>query len=107
VANWHLRELEGSLANAGWRVVDVKKGNGYDVSASWEIERGGKRVVVDFEGLTEHAVALPLEEGYACKVREHPALSLYFGKKPSQSRPRGSWNRKLSAFVVGLGEVES
>ena len=105
MAEWHLRQLESRLLERGWRVTNVRAGDGYGISASWEIERGaGERHVLDFEGLAESGVALPLEEAYGCHVRGATA-GAYFGKRPSDRRPRGSWDDELRALVTSLEEA--
>jgi len=49
VAEWHLRELEEHLQRRGWQVVDVREGDGVQVSATWELERGESRLLLDFK----------------------------------------------------------
>ena len=101
----HLRTLEAALAGRGWRVVAVHPGDGYGVSATWELERGGRAgaLQIDFDGLgPDGDVCRPLEESYGCHVRGHPAGGLYFGRV---NRSRVAWERDLAAFVRSLDNV--
>jgi hypothetical protein len=101
VADWHLRELEDRLAKRGWKILSVHDGDGYRVSASWEIGRGDRRLFLDFQGFDDMAV-LPLERAYAVDVRGHPSCDLYFGKRPTEARPNRSWEEDVTAFVAAL-----
>lgn len=98
----NLRDLERRLVENGWRIVYVLPGDGYGVSGTWEIQRGSdERWFIDFDGLTEEGVARPMEEAYGCTVRG-TRLDAYFGRQPSDRRPRGSWEREAAALVAGL-----
>jgi hypothetical protein len=79
----------------------VHPGNGYRVSATWEIRRGGQpSLFLDFDGMApEGDSCLPLEESYGCQVRGREILSLYF-RRVKRSRVR--WEADLAAFVVAL-----
>jgi hypothetical protein len=101
VAEWHLQQLESQLVKHGWRIAEIHGGDGYRVSATWEIVRGDARVLLDFEGLDD-MMTLPLEDAYAVHVRDGERLGLYFGKKPSEARPNRSWDDDLLAFVAAL-----
>ena len=101
----HLRALEAALASRGWRVVAVYPGDGYGVSATWELKRGGREgaLHIDFDGLgPDGDVCLPLEESYGCHARGHPAGGLYFGRV---NGGRAAWERGLAAFVQSLDNV--
>jgi hypothetical protein len=105
VADWHLRDLERRLVEHGWRVVNVLPGDRYRVSGTWEIARGaGETLSLDFEGLTEHGVALPIEKAYGCEVRG-TLHGVGFGKRPGSGRPRGSWEQQAAGFVAGLEQL--
>jgi hypothetical protein len=101
MAEWHLRELEEQLARRGWRVAAIHEGPAHGFSASWEIERDGRCLLLDFEGLDD-LVTLPVEQAYAVEVRGHATHDLYFGKKSTSARPNRSWQRDLLAFVAAL-----
>jgi hypothetical protein len=69
VAEWHLRELEEHLQRRGWQAVDVREGDGVPVSATWELDRGGSRLLLDFKVDPELTVR-SLERSYAVDVRD-------------------------------------
>jgi lambda repressor-like predicted transcriptional regulator len=98
VAEWHLAELEAELRRAGWVVSSVAEGDGYEISAVWEVARGDTTLRIEFEGMDAlgAGVALPLERAYACRV-EGTSVSLYFGKKSGRA-----WRPDLEQFVSGL-----
>ena len=103
MAEWHLRELEDRLARRGWRIARVFPGDDYRISATWEIERGGLRHLVDFEGLDDMET-LPVDRAYACHLRTREGAGLYFGKKPSGAYPNRGWDDDLNAFVAALDD---
>jgi hypothetical protein len=98
----HLRALEEALGRRGWRVAAVHAGDGYRVAATWEVRRGGSRLLIDFDGLSPDGdTCLPLAEGYGCRVRGRPSSSLYFRRV---RRSRVIWERELAEFVRSLDE---
>jgi hypothetical protein len=101
----HLRGLEKTLANKGWRVITVHPGNGYDISATWEIQRSTSEpsLLIDFEGLDD-MVCLPLEECYGCHVRGCGKPSLYFRRV---NKSRKLWEKELAEFVRLLDNAGS
>jgi hypothetical protein len=100
----HLRELEQLLTRRGWRVAEVFPGDEYRYAASWTIERGDQRLLLDFKAL-DYDTTLPLEQAHACSVRGHSGVSLYFGKRASAAHPRRRWSSDLEAFVAALDTV--
>jgi len=106
MADWHLREIEERLMKRGWRVAAIHDGDGYRISASWEIERGESRLFLDFQGLDD-LQTLPIERAYAVKVRSHPECDLGLGKKPTEARPNRMWEEELAAFVASLEALPS
>jgi hypothetical protein len=103
----HLRALEEALLRKGWRVIAVYPGDGYRISATWEVQRSSRQPnrFIDFDGLDD-MVCLPLEESYGCHVRGRPAKDeaawLYF-RRPNRSRDL--WEQDLAAFVLALDNV--
>ncbi len=98
----HLRALEEALGRRGWWVIAVHPGDGYRVSATWELQRGGRdgSLLIDFDGLGPNGdVCLPLEASYGCQVRGQSAVSLYF-RRPR--RGRKLWEQELAEFVRSL-----
>jgi hypothetical protein len=104
----HLQALERALNRKGWRIVAVLSGNDYNVSATWQIQRGASdpALLIDFDGLDD-MICLPLEESYGCHVRGRPAgdetASLYV-RKPNRSR--SLWEQDLAAFVLALDKAQ-
>lgn len=104
----HLQALERALIRKGWRIVAVLPGNDYNVSATWQIQRGTSdpTLFIDFDGLDDME-CLPLEESYGCQVRGRPAgdesAGLYF-RRPNRSRPL--WEQDLAAFVLALDKAD-
>jgi hypothetical protein len=84
--------------------VAVREGDDYARSATWEIARGGEAArLLDFEGQTGGLDGpLPLERAYGCEVRGHSEIGLYFGRRPNEKRPRGSFNQELNASLAAL-----
>jgi hypothetical protein len=103
----HLRALEEALARRGWRVVAVRPGDGYHISATWEVRRSTSQpsILIDFEGMEPGGdYCLPLEESYACGVRGRGAVALHFGRI---NRSRAHWEKELAAFVQALEDESS
>jgi hypothetical protein len=92
----HLHDLENALTRRGWRIVAALPGDGYRISATWEIQRSTRQPshFIDFAGLDPAGYCLPLERAYGCDVRGRPDVSLYFGKR------REHWTNELAAFVA-------
>jgi hypothetical protein len=101
MANWHLRDLEERLRQRGWQIVDVGDAKSVQLAATWEVERGRSRLLLDFYVDPEHALRSP-EAAYAVQVRDHDNCGLYFGKRPTQGRPNRPWPDDLDAFVMAL-----
>jgi len=95
----HLKDIRRSLERARWGVVEEQEGDDYRISAVWIVERpgGGSRFHLEFEGLGDTRT-LPIEESYACSVREAEDVSCYF------SRQGRSWPEELSKFEKRLRE---
>jgi hypothetical protein len=95
--------FEGTGRSAkGWRIVAHHPGDDYNVSASWEVQRSTRfpSVFIDFAGLDD-MVCLPLEQAYACRIREFPTVNLYFGTGNKK------WAESVQAFVEALGSHET
>jgi hypothetical protein len=105
LAEWHLKELDGTLAAYGWKVVANLPGDDHRVSATWAIERGSARFFLDFQGFDE-IERLPVERAYGVRVREHGELGLSFGGKASEARPNRKWAKDLAGFIDGIGRLE-
>ena len=103
----HLRALEEALASKGWRVVAVHPGDGYHISATWEILRSSNQpsLLIDFEGMgPDGDCCLPLEESYGCRARGREAVGLYFRRV---NRSQSLWEQELTDFVQSLDEEGS
>jgi len=103
----HLHALEDALSRRGWRIVAAYPGDDYSISASWELQRSGRKasLLIDFDGMAPDGdVCLPLEESYGCHVRGQQTLSLYF-RHVNSSRQR--WERELADFVRSLDGATS
>ncbi len=85
----------------GWEIVRVLPGDDYRVSATWEIERGHVRHLIDFDGLDDMET-LPLDRAYGCRLRTGGGSRLYLGKGATEAHPRRSWGPDLDAFVAAL-----
>lgn len=104
MAEWHLHDLEHALTQRGWLTTDTMEAPGarkWGISGSWEIERGGSRFVLDFEGGNgDGVVTYPMEQAYGCHIRERKDLGLYF-RRPSNP----AWREELTAFVTSLNDL--
>jgi hypothetical protein len=103
----HLRALEQELARKGWRVIAVHPGDGYRISATWEVQRSSKEpsLFLDFNGMgPDGDYCLPLEESYGCQVRGREAVGLYFRRV---NRSQSLWEQELAAFVQALDDEGS
>ena len=105
MAEQHLRDLESSLVQRGWHVVEDPKPPGADrwgISGSWSITRGETHLRLDFEGRdADGLVTHPLERSYACHVHEHPETELWFRRRSHES----SWRSDLRRFVATLDDL--
>lgn len=101
MAQWHLDSLRDALRKKGWEIVRELPGNDHGLSGSWQIQRSTKRpsLHIDFEGLDD-LQTLPMTRAYACRLREHTKLTLYF------SRQR-TWQAGLRAFITELDEIDN
>jgi hypothetical protein len=84
-------------------VTAVHPGDGYRISATRELRRGGRRgsLLIDFDGLGPDGDAcLPLAESYGCQVRGRPYALLYFRRV---HRSRELREQELAEFVRSLG----
>ncbi len=99
MSNIHLNDIRKCLEKAHWRVAQELDGDGYRISGVWVVERpdGTDRFHLDFQGIDDMRT-LPIEESYACKVREAPDVSCYF------SRQGRSWPKELAGFEEKLRE---
>ncbi|HXG68394.1 MAG TPA: hypothetical protein VNO70_25085 [Blastocatellia bacterium] len=107
MANWHLEELRNALERRGWRIVSELPGDGYAISASWEIQRSDKApsLFIDFNGLAD-MVTLPIEKSYGCQVRGYESLSLYFRKRgETGSNRKQIWQSDLKQFIESLDTI--
>jgi hypothetical protein len=101
----HLLALEAALSRRGWRIVAVRAGNDYDVSATWQIQRTASEpsLFIDFCGMGRDGdVCLPLQDSYGCSLRGHASVDLYFRRV---NRSRELWEKELSDFVQALDEA--
>ena len=100
MSKWHLDELRKALTQRGWRIINELPGDDFKTSGSWEIQRSTKSSTqfVDFDGFDDMQCRSPAES-YACRVRGHAALSIYFGKS------RKTWNAALKTLLAGLDEL--
>jgi hypothetical protein len=103
VAEWHLRELEERLLRRGWNVEAIPRPENVQIGGSWKIERGDHSVILDFYAFDD-LETFPIEQAYAVKVRDQTP-GLYFGKKPTESRPQRSWEQDIAAFVAELDQL--
>ena len=61
---------------------------------------------IDFNGLDEDGL-LPLDMSYACQVRDHRTVGLYFGRRGVKGRRRRHhWKARFQLFVHQLEALE-
>lgn len=105
MAEWHLNELRNELEKRGWRVVAEHPSQNFYVSGSWEIQRNSSMppIFIDFKGIDD-LDTLPMDESYACNIRNHKLDSLYFSKRGGEkdSNRRTIWKSNLANFVKQL-----
>jgi hypothetical protein len=102
----HLRALEAALDRKGWRVIAVHAGNGYDIAATWEVQRSTSEpsLFIEFDGLRlDGDDCLPLEESYGCTLRGRTSNDLYFRRV---NKSRELWEKEVARFVRALNCVE-
>ena len=97
----HLSELETALEQKGWRLISREKGDGYRVSGVWRVQRSARVPPTEilFAGLDDMRT-LPVERAYACEVKDHKDISLYFGSMKE-------FRKALPAFVHSLDALET
>ena len=68
MAEWHLIDLRNALHRKKWQLFTCLKGNDYDISEIWQIQRpdGTEKLHIEFDGLDD-LETLPLEASYGCK----------------------------------------
>lgn len=101
----HLHALERGLAQKGWRIIAVHPGDGFGVSATWEIQRSTRQpsLFLDFDGLEPMGrYCFPLEESYGCQLRAPGLVYLHFRRVNSQKE---RWDQELSDFINALDSV--
>ena len=104
MADWHLKEIKLELERSGRRIVAEHPGDGYRVSASWEIARGRDEssIFIDFDGLDDMET-LPIDQSYGCSIRDLRAAGLYFTPKgEGKLHRREQWKKELNQFVAQL-----
>lgn len=104
MAQTHLQQLHAALIRRGLDVVERLRGD-VDVrgAATWEITRRGSNAIlrIDFAGFGGLGEDIPLEESYACQVRDHP-ISLYFSRI---NQSHNQWIVELTSFVHTLDSL--
>ncbi len=93
----HLKDLRNGIEHNHWIITSEDKGNDYNISGVWIIEKpdNSKKLHLEFEGLGDTEV-LELNKSYGCKIREFPNISAYFSKK------NRSWRDELNIFLNKL-----
>jgi hypothetical protein len=97
----HLNELRTGLEEKGWRLISRGEGDGYRISEVWRIQRStriGPTEIV-FDGLDDMRT-LPVERAYACEVKDHKDIGLYFGAMKE-------FRKALPAFLRALDTLEA
>ena len=101
MAEWHLKDLRNALESRGWRIVNELPSRHLYISGTWEIERDGKRLSIDFNGIDD-LNTLPMEKSYGCGV-EGKIEGLFFSRKGTKGSERAkTWKNELEKFVRGL-----
>ncbi len=97
----HLHELRTALEEKGWRLLSEEQGDGYRISGVWRIQRSTRvrPTEIFFEGLDD-LQTLPVERAYACTVKDHKDIGLYFGSMKE-------FRKVLPAFVYALDVLET
>ena len=89
------------MASAGWTIVAQHPGDDYKISGSWEVQRSTRYppVFIDFEGFDD-MICLPMEEAYACHLRDEPKIGVYFGRMGER------WKDSILQFISALNFSE-
>jgi hypothetical protein len=97
----HQQELRTALEEKGWRVISQEEGDGYRISGVWRIQRSTRLppTQILFQGLDDMRT-LPVEQAYACEIKDHKGIGLYFGSMKE-------FRKALPAFVRALDMLES
>jgi hypothetical protein len=98
---WHLDELRSAFERRGWCIVAELPDDGYRVSASWELRRGGSVTVliIDFDGLAD-LVTLPIVQAYGCEIRGSKHSFYFTRRRTPGSAARAGWHDALARFVL-------
>jgi hypothetical protein len=97
----HLHELRTALEEKGWRMISQDAGDGCRISRVWRIQRSTRvrPTEISFEGLDDMRT-LPVEQAYACEVKDHKEIGLYFGSMKE-------FKKALPAFIRALDALET
>jgi hypothetical protein len=100
VSDAHLKELRTPLEQNGWRVLLEKEGDDYRISGLWCIQRSTRVEPTEilFQSLDDMRT-LPVERAYACAVKNHEEVGLYFGSM-------AEFRKALPAFVRALDGLQ-
>ena len=101
MSDTHLHELRTALEEKGWHLISQEEGDGYRISAVWRIQRSTRvqPTEIVFAGLDDMRT-LPVERAYACEVKDHKDIGLYFGSMKE-------FRKALPAFLHGLDTLET
>ncbi len=101
MSDTHLHELRTALEQRNWHLISQEEGDGYRISGVWRIQRSTRvpPTEIVFEGLDDLRT-LPVERAYACEVKDHKEIGLYFGSMKE-------FRRALPAFVRALDMLET
>ena len=102
----HLAELRSALAARGWKVTQerIRGDENVQGSGTWKICRNSASLLIDFAGFGPLGEEIPLDESYACDVRNHAECSLYFRKV---NRSRQLWEQDLSNFLECIDRLST
>jgi hypothetical protein len=97
----HLHELKVALEEKGWHLISQEEGDGYRISGVWRIQRSTRMhpAEIVFAGLDDMRT-LPVERAYACEVKDHKDIGLYFGSMKE-------FRKALPAFLHALDTLET
>src|SRR5215468_10929169 len=97
----HLNELRTAIEQKGWHLLSGEEGDGYRICGAWRIQRRTRVPPTEilFEGLDDMRT-LPVERAYACAVKGHENIGLYFGSMKE-------FRKALPAFVRALDTLET
>jgi hypothetical protein len=96
----HLQELRSALESKGWQLLSQDEGDCYRISAVWRVQRSTRIEPTEllFQGLDDLHV-LPIQQSYACEVRDHKEIAIYFGSMRQ-------FRKALPGFVTVLDQLE-